>query len=176
MLKKLFKEKRKEFEEWYGRFKRHENFLRREFVFKPGYHLDWRDECIDRAGPRVTLFGRKSVFKWKNFKRLFHKEEREWWDMLPPKVPPREYRVLYFDDFPKKWPHRSLLLEEQPDEPEDYTVQSCSTRVYLEMPKSIDLDAVICKAFEVSDDEAGEDQRSAAASNDEDEEYFSAEE
>ncbi|KAL0160558.1 hypothetical protein M9458_044283 [Cirrhinus mrigala] len=166
MWKKLLKEKREEFEEWYRRFKRHENFLRREFVFMPGYQPDWREEIRDKTDTRVTLRGKKSILKWKNFKGLFQKK-REWWDMLPPKVPPREYRVLYFD-IPKKWPIRSLLLDE-PDEPENDMIQSHTTEIHLVKPVMIDLHAVVCQAVET-----GEDQKSAAAS--EDEEYFSSEE
>ncbi|RXN13678.1 sialic acid-binding Ig-like lectin 13 [Labeo rohita] len=44
MWKKLLKEKREEFDEWYGRFKRHENFLLREFVIMPGDQDDWRED------------------------------------------------------------------------------------------------------------------------------------
>ncbi|RXN13679.1 myelin-associated glyco [Labeo rohita] len=167
---------REEFEEWYGRFKRHENFLRREFVIMPGDQDDWREDIRDKTETRVTLRGKKSIFKWKNFKGLVQKKQREWWDMLPPKVPAREYRVSYFD-IPKKWPVRSLLLE-KPDKPENYLIQSHITEIHLVKPVMIDFHTVVCQSFEKSEagpSETGEDQRSAAASDDE-EEYFSLEE
>ncbi|RXN09762.1 sialic acid-binding Ig-like lectin 13 [Labeo rohita] len=69
----------------------------------PGDQDDWREDIRDKTETRVTLRGKKSIFKWKNFKGLVQKKQREWWDMLPPKVPAREYRVSYFD-IPKKWP------------------------------------------------------------------------
>ncbi|RXN38161.1 hypothetical protein ROHU_001378 [Labeo rohita] len=96
--------------------------------------------------------------------------------MLPPKVPAREYRVSYFD-IPKKWPVRSLLLE-KPDKPENYLIQSHITEIHLVKPVMIDFHTVVCQSFEKSEagpSETGEDQRSAAASDDE-EEYFSLEE
>ncbi|KAL0151551.1 hypothetical protein M9458_053139 [Cirrhinus mrigala] len=96
--------------------------------------------------------------------------------MLPPKVPPREYRISYFD-IPKKWPGRSLLLE-KPDEPENYLIQSHITEIHLVKPVMIDLLTVVWQSLEKSEagpSETGEDQRSAAASDDE-EEYFSSEE
>ncbi len=114
--------------------------------------------------PKSDCSGEKSLFKWKNFKALF-KKKREWWDMLPPKVPPREYRVLYLD-IPKKWPIRSLLLEE-PDEPKNYMIQSHTTEIHLVKPVMIDLHAVVCQVFEDSEPS----ERAAAAS---DEEYYSS--
>ncbi|RXN17832.1 sialic acid-binding Ig-like lectin 7 isoform X1 [Labeo rohita] len=57
MWKKLLKEKREEFEEWYGRFKRHENFLLREFVIMPGDQDDWREDV-----PSDILFEMHQVY------------------------------------------------------------------------------------------------------------------
>lgn len=164
MWEKLLKEKREEFEQWYGKFKRHENFLQREFIILPGYQPDWREEIREKTQARLR--GEKSLFKWKNFRALF-KKKREWWDMLPPKVPPREYRVLCLD-IPKKWPIRSLFLEE-PEEPKTYMIQSHTTEIRLVKPVMIDLHAVICQVSE--DGEAGPSERAAAASN---EEYYSS--
>lgn len=94
--------------------------------------------------------------------------------MLPLKVPIHEYRVLYFNTMPKKWPIRSLLLEE-PDESEKCIIQRHTTEIYLVKPVMIHLHAVVWQAFEDSvaagPSETDKDQRSAA-----DEEYYSPEE
>lgn len=140
MWEKLIKEKREEFEEWHRKFKRRENLLQREFVILPGYQPDWREEIREKTETQFKLRGKKSLFKWKNFKALF-KKKREWWDMLPPKVPPREYRVLYLD-IPKEWPIRSLLLEE-PDEPKNYMIQSHATEIHFPGYSELTLDEIV---------------------------------
>lgn len=138
----------------------------------PVTSYDWRDEFEYEHELQYPMHGHRSLLKWKNLKSRLLEEQEDWWDFVPPRVPPKQYRKIKCNTSDR--PIKDLLSSElYPPESHDMTIQFHKTLVFLERPLQIDLHKEILEGLNAKDEEDEEEYLSPL---EDDEEYLTADE